>query len=360
MNEIYVFATCRETAAAADGATWFQTFPPYGRYPVGGTIKDAPRDAEFVFNEASAKAVMDDFKALAKDAQWPGILVDEEHYSLDPSKSSAALAWAKDIRQEQDGSLWTRWEFTPRGRELWESKTLVNRSPAFACTKHQAPLPQTALQTREKALQNAGKRKDGQSPVQDETALKSKKNGVLESAIASIIAETFADELSKASQPPSEEDDEELANEITNPCPKCHRNMPKGGACTSCAKRAANHTAGKTAFAEVAKTHKDAIGAMERDSIGKIDFIWGDDSEGVCHIMAKHPADAQMIPGVIAYGDVYEDAAAGKYYCIKKRNLVVLSKGRGTNHYLITGYQKNDPKKVAEIRKGAKLVEKGE
>lgn len=135
MNEIYVFATCRETAAAKDGATWFQTFPPYGRYPVGGTIKDAPKDAEFVFDEAAAKAVMDDFKALAKDAQWPGILVDEEHYSLDPAKSSAALAWAKDIRQEPDGSLWTRWEFTPRGRELWDSKTLLNRSPAFACLK---------------------------------------------------------------------------------------------------------------------------------------------------------------------------------------------------------------------------------
>lgn len=60
--------------------------------------------------------------------------------------------------------------------------------------------PQTALHFNENPLQNAGKRKDGQSPVQDETALKSKKNGVLESAIAGIIAETFADELAKASQ----------------------------------------------------------------------------------------------------------------------------------------------------------------
>ena len=360
MNEIYVFATCRETAAAADGATWFQTFPPYGRYPVGGTIKDAPRDAEFVFNEASAKAVMDDFKALAKDAQWPGILVDEEHYSLDPSKSSAALAWAKDIRQEQDGSLWTRWEFTPRGRELWESKTLVNRSPAFACTKHQAPLPQTALQTREKALQNAGKRKDGQSPVQDETALKSKKNGVLESAIASIIAETFADELSKASQPPSEEDDAELAHEITNPCPKCHRNMPKGGACTSCAKRKANHTAGKAAFAKVSDTHQDVVGAMERDSIGKIDFIWGDDSEGVCHILKGHHETANQIPGVIAYGDGYENKAEGKYYIVKKRYLAFLRKHTGSNHYLITGFRAESPDYVAKIRKEFAHVEDGE
>lgn len=136
LNDICVFAACSEVREDAETkATWFQTFPPYGRYPVGGTVKGAAKDAEFVFDEASARAVVEAFKASAKDPEWPGVLVDEEHYSLDREKSSAALAWAKDIRQEADGSIWTRWEFTPRGRELWESRTLVNRSPAFACTR---------------------------------------------------------------------------------------------------------------------------------------------------------------------------------------------------------------------------------
>lgn len=135
-NDTVTFAACSAVKEdAATKATWFQTFPPYGRYPVGGTVKDAADDAVFVFDEAAAKAVMDAFKAAAKNPEWPGVLVDEEHYSLDSSKSSAAMAWAKDIRQEADGSIWTRWEFTPRGRELWQSRTLVNRSPAFACTK---------------------------------------------------------------------------------------------------------------------------------------------------------------------------------------------------------------------------------
>ena len=135
-NETAIFAACREFMSdAKTKATWFQTFPPYGRYPVGGTVKGAAKDAEFVFDEAAAKAVVESFRNAAKDPQWPGILVDEEHYSLDRSKSSAAMAWAKDIRQEPDGSLWTRWEFTPKGRELWESKTLLNRSPAFACAR---------------------------------------------------------------------------------------------------------------------------------------------------------------------------------------------------------------------------------
>ena len=136
-NDTLVFAACSAVKEdAATKATWFQTFPPYGRYPVGGTVKGAAEDAEFVFDEAAAKAILDAFKAAAKNPEWPGVLVDEEHYSLDSSKSSAAMAWAKDIRQEADGSIWTRWEFTPKGRELWASKTLLNRSPAFACARN--------------------------------------------------------------------------------------------------------------------------------------------------------------------------------------------------------------------------------
>ena len=146
LGDPIIFAACREYRNdAATDATWFQTFPPYGRYPVDGTIKGAADDAEFVFDEAAAKAVMESFRAAAKDPEWPGILVDEEHYSLDRSKSSAAMAWARDIRQEADGSIWTRWEFTPKGRELWESKTLLNRSPAFACARSGKEYRPTAL-----------------------------------------------------------------------------------------------------------------------------------------------------------------------------------------------------------------------
>ena len=154
--------------------------------------------------------------------------------------------------------------------------------------------------------------------------------------------------------------DEPLANEITNPCPKCHRQMAKDGTCSFCAKRAANHAAGKAAFAKVADTHQDVVGAMERDSIGKIDFIWGDKSEGVCHILDGHSETANQIPGVIAYGDVYENAAEGKYYVVKKRYVAVLRKQTGSNHYLITGFRAESPNYVAKIRKEYSLVEKGE
>lgn len=137
MNKRFaIFGACSAVKAEpSTNSTWFQTFPPYGRYPVGGTIPKADKDAEYVFDEEAAKNIIGNFRAAAKKADWTGILVDEEHFSLATAKSSAALAWAKDIRQEEDGSIWTRWEFTDRGRQMWENKILVNRSPAFYSDK---------------------------------------------------------------------------------------------------------------------------------------------------------------------------------------------------------------------------------
>ncbi len=130
-------AKCRtdEPFSGQTRPTWFQTFPAYGRYPVGGIVEGAPPDAEFVFDAAAAKAVIAAFRAEQKRADWPGVLVDREHFSTDPDKPSDAMAWAKDIRQEADGSIWTRWEFTEPGRRLWDGKVLVSRSPLFACVR---------------------------------------------------------------------------------------------------------------------------------------------------------------------------------------------------------------------------------
>ena len=52
-------AACTAHEDGGAGAPrWFQTFPPYGRYPVGGTVKGAAKDAVFVFDEAAARAVL--------------------------------------------------------------------------------------------------------------------------------------------------------------------------------------------------------------------------------------------------------------------------------------------------------------
>lgn len=192
----------------------------------------------------------------------------------------------------------------------------------------------------------------------------------LAAVIAEAMAEAYGEGLKVGRDVPVEPAPSgAFANAITNPCPKCHRQMSADGTCSFCAKRQANHTAGKAAFDKVASTHADVIGAMERDSIGKIDFIWGnpgtaakgyEDGEGVSHILKKHKPTANQIPGVIAYGDVYENAAEGKYYIVKKRYVVALRKKTGSNHYLITGFKADDPNYANKIRKECSLVEKGE
>lgn len=193
-------------------------------------------------------------------------------------------------------------------------------------------------------------------------------------AMAAVLAEELAGAFAEAVGEVSHEDTkarsaEALANEISNPCPKCHHQLRADGGCTHC-DNAANHAKGKTAFADVASSKKDHPAAMSRKSVGDIDFVYGfegtpeqdyEDGWGVSHILKKHPEDAQQVTGVLAFGDVYDDQSVdGKYFVVKSRRLVVLQKRRGMNSYLVTGYEADSPNKVANIRRNNKLVEKGE
>lgn len=135
-NMTVAFMTCSAVENDASGkACWFQTTPPYGRYPGRNQItgKDGKpiKDAVVVFDENSVGKVVAAFKEAAKAKDWPGILVDQDHFSCNTSKPSTALAWARDIRVDGDGSIWTKWEFTAKGKELYEGKMLINRSPVL-------------------------------------------------------------------------------------------------------------------------------------------------------------------------------------------------------------------------------------
>jgi len=126
--------TAKEITITNHDGSWFQTFPAYGRYPVGGSVPGASPDAVYVFDEEVAQSIVANFHAARENlAGWPGILVDREHFSCDPDKTSDAMAWATDIRVNEDGSIWTKWKFTPEGQRLWDDKVLVSRSPCFDC-----------------------------------------------------------------------------------------------------------------------------------------------------------------------------------------------------------------------------------
>ena len=135
-NLTVAFMTCSAVENdAAGNACWFQTTPPYGTYPGGEQItgRDGKtvKKATIILDEKSTDKIMEAFRAAVSAPGCPGILVDQDHFSCDTNKPTTALAWAKEIRRAEDGSLWTKWEFTAKGKELYEGKMLVNRSPVM-------------------------------------------------------------------------------------------------------------------------------------------------------------------------------------------------------------------------------------
>lgn len=135
-NLSVVFMSCSASNLdAATNACWFQTTPKYGLYPGGEQItgRDGKpvKKATIILDEKSTDKIMEAFRAAVSVPGCPGILVDQDHFSCDTDKPTTALAWAKEIRRAEDGSLWTRWEFTAKGKELYEGKMLVNRSPVM-------------------------------------------------------------------------------------------------------------------------------------------------------------------------------------------------------------------------------------
>lgn len=123
------FCLCR---VVNDGGAWFHTVPPMGEYPGGNVCHNGERvkNAVIVIDREAYDRILSAFGSEKSKPSFHGLLVDREHFSLDSDKPSDAMAWAKDIREDDDG-LWTRWDFTPPGQTAWDDKVLVSRSPVM-------------------------------------------------------------------------------------------------------------------------------------------------------------------------------------------------------------------------------------
>ena len=167
-----------------------------------------------------------DFEPLAEIVINPPADIEDVERDMAIDRHLAALG----VRLSKKDALqrYGRTEAEDQNDALTPPQTAPQGAFAGLANEHN---PQTPLQTVAKALQNAGKQKDGQSPVPDETALKSQIFGgsregarrttgeppvapTLESEIASIIAETFADEIAKGGTRLSRPD--EAATDLPN------------------------------------------------------------------------------------------------------------------------------------------------
>jgi len=90
-------------------------------------------------------------------------------------------------------------------------------------------------------------------------------------ALAAIIAEEMAKQFSAGmAQSPSAP----IANSITNPCPKCHRQMTKDNICTHCSKLASNKMAVNNLVDELSKKSPDGKHpgwSHKEESLGDVD-----------------------------------------------------------------------------------------
>ena len=67
-----------------------------------GEFEHAGAGVVQVIDAEAAKAMVDDFKAKASADNFPGILVDFDHFSMDTDKPSEAAGWICDLRQDSN------------------------------------------------------------------------------------------------------------------------------------------------------------------------------------------------------------------------------------------------------------------
>jgi hypothetical protein len=127
----------------------------------------------------------------------------------------------------------------------------------------------------------------------------------------------------------------------------------------------AEETKGRTSLFKVVATHDDISDAMLRPDTGPIDFRWGDEGEGVQHIL-RRAADrvarfqrgptpeetVAALPGVIARGKLrhlntrvaiieHKDELGVEWRVLLAKDF----HGKKSNHWLLSGYDRDEEKK---------------
>lgn len=108
----------------ADG--WFQLSPK-------GEFLHRPTGITQVVDEKAIKEMVNRFQAESKARNFPGILVDYEHFSYDESKESRAAGWIKELQNRDDG-LYAKIRWTENGEEDLRSGEYRFVSPVWMPT----------------------------------------------------------------------------------------------------------------------------------------------------------------------------------------------------------------------------------
>ena len=106
--------------------------PSDGWYQVSalGEFKHNPTGLVQILDADSCRAMIEAFQREAAAPNFPGILVDFDHFSLDQDKPTEAAGWIAALEQRPDG-LWAQIRWTDKGEEAIRGGRYRFISPVF-------------------------------------------------------------------------------------------------------------------------------------------------------------------------------------------------------------------------------------
>ena len=92
--------------------------PPDGWYQISalGEFPHNPTGLVQILDEASCRLMADQFRAESAKPNFPGILIDFDHFSLEKDKPSEAAGWIVGLEPRQNG-LWAQIRWSDRGEQ---------------------------------------------------------------------------------------------------------------------------------------------------------------------------------------------------------------------------------------------------
>jgi len=97
---------------------------PCGEFPHAGA------GVVQVIDRAACDAIATDFNGHKADANFPGVLVDFDHFSLDTGQSSEAAGWITEL-ESRDTGLWARVRWSDAGLAAVQGGRFRLMSPVF-------------------------------------------------------------------------------------------------------------------------------------------------------------------------------------------------------------------------------------
>lgn len=104
--------------------SWYQIEVTGEHYnPAAGVVQ--------VIDAKAVESIVNRFGVAAQSANFAGLLIDQDHFSLDPEKSTEAFGWLRELRN-RDGQLEGRVEWTDLGKPAVESGRFKFFSTVYA------------------------------------------------------------------------------------------------------------------------------------------------------------------------------------------------------------------------------------